>query len=115
MRIVRGGDMRYVKLEDYIATLSEAEKEQYKNLIQESRERDINLRKNFDESKKNLEKLLREIEACAEAATTFKKALVDLNTIIREVHTKIYLHANTASRSAQHDGILFQEYPKSLN
>ncbi len=107
--------MRYVKLEDYIATLSEEEKEQYKRLIQESRERDFNLKKNFEESKRNLEKLVREIEACGEAATTFKKALVELNATIREVHAKIYLCARVVSRSAQHNGPLFQEYPISLN
>ena len=44
--------MKYVKLEDYIATLSEEEKEQYKRLIQESRERDFKLKKNFEESGK---------------------------------------------------------------
>ena len=107
--------MRYQKLEDYIATLSEREKEQYKCLIQEFRERDINLRKNCDESRKNLGKLVRELEACGEAVITLKKALLDLNATVHELHSKIYLCAKAVSRSAQHSGLLFQEYPKSLN
>ena len=107
--------MRYLKLEDYIATLSEREKEQYKCLIQEFRERDINLRKNCDESRKNLEKLVREMEACGEAMVSLKKALLDLNATVLKFNSKIYLCAKAVSRSAQHNGHLFQEYPQSLN
>lgn len=107
--------MRYLNLEDYIATLSESEKEQYKCLIEESRERDSNLRKTCDELRKNLEKLVQEMEACGEEMITFKKALRDLKGTIVEVHSKIYFCAKAVSRSAQHNGNLFQDYPKSLN
>ncbi len=107
--------MRYLNLEEYIATLSESEKEQYRCLIQESRERDINLRKNCDQLRKKLEKLVREMVACGEEMITLKKALCDLNSSVLEVHSKIYLCTKTVSWSAQHIGNLFQGYPQSLN
>ena len=107
--------MRYLKLEDYIATLSEGEKEQYKCLIQEFRERDIILRKNHDESRRNLENLARDLETCGKAATSLKNALVDLNATINEVHSKILSCSKAVAQPAQHYGNLFQEYPKSLN
>ena len=107
--------MRYQKLEDFIATLSECEKEQYKCLIQEFTERDANLKNNCDESKKNLERLVRDMETCGEAIISLKKALFDLNATLVEVNSKIYSCAKALSRSAQHKGPLFQEYPKSLN
>ena len=114
LRIGRGENMRYLTFEDYIATLSETEKEQYRSLIQEFRERDINLRKNCDELRKNLGKLVREMEACREAMITLEKALQALNAALVEVHWKIYSCAKAASRS-EHNGHLFQEYPISLN
>jgi|GEM_PF-3126209 len=107
--------MRYLNLEDYIATLSESEKERYKCLIQESRERDANLRKNCDELRKKLEKLVLEMEACGEEMVSLKKALSDLNSSLLEVYSKIYLGAKAVSRAVEHNGNLFQEYPKSLN
>ncbi len=115
LRIGRGGDMRYQKLEDYIATLSEKEKEQYNSLIQEFMERDIKLKKHCAESRKNLQQLVRNMEACGEAMISLKKALSDMNSAILEVNSKIYLCSKAVSRSAQYNGHLFKEYPKSLN
>ncbi len=46
--------MKDKRLEDYIATLSESEKEQYKCLIEESRQRGIAMKKNCDELRINL-------------------------------------------------------------
>lgn len=115
MSICRGGDMRYQKLEDFIATLSDKEKEQYSGLIQEFMERDIKLKKHCDESRKNLEQLVRNMEACGEAMISLKKALLNMNATILEVNSKIYLCAKAVSKSAQYNGHLFKEYPKSLN
>ncbi len=107
--------MRYLTLEDYLATLSEIEKEQYKSLIQEFLERDAKLRKNCDELRKNLEKLFRDMEACGKAIISLRKALVDLNAAVLEVNSKIYFCAKAFSGSDQHNGYLFQEYPQSMN
>src|SRR5208283_4865068 len=107
--------MRYLKLEDYISTLSERERELYKRLIQESRERDSYLKKNYEESRKSLEELSGDLAACGEAVNSLKKALRDLNATIIEVHSKIYFYAKTVSRYANHNGHMFQEYPNSLN
>jgi len=107
--------MRHLKFEDYTATLSEKEQEQYKRLIQEFRERDINFRKNCDELREKVEKLVLEMEMYGEAMINLKKALRDLNATILQVHWKIYSFAKAVSRSDQHNGHLFQEYPISLN
>ena len=107
--------MRYLKFEDYTATLSEREQEQYKCLIQEFRERDINIRKNCDELRKKMEKLVLEMETFSEALINLKKALRDLKATILQVHWKIYSCAKAVSRSDQQNGHLFQEYPISLN
>jgi len=106
--------MRYLTFEDYIATLSEKEKEQYSSIIQEFRERDVDLRKNCDELRNNLGKLVCEMKACHEAMTTLEQALQTLNAALVEVHWKIYSCAKAVSRS-EHKGHLFQEYPISLN
>ena len=106
--------MKYLTVEDYLATLSEREKEQYRRHIQEFMERDINLKKNCDELRKDLGRLAQEMEACSEAMIALEKALRELKATLVEVHWKIYLCVKAVSRS-EHNRHVFQEYPISLN
>ncbi len=107
--------MRYQSLEDYIKTLSESEKKVYRQLIEEHRQREVKIRENFDELRKKLEWLCRNMEACAEAMLDLKKSLNELNASILEVHYKQFLNTGTFSESADCSWHLFQHYPSSYN
>lgn len=107
--------MRYLRLEDYIATLSESEKEQYRHLIEEYLERDTNIRKNCDGSRAGIEKLTREMEAYAEAIIGLKRSLRQLNSGLIELHSKINLCAKVLSMDLKNNVFLNQNYPNSLN
>lgn len=82
-------------LEEYLATLSENEKRQYKRLIDECRQRDSEIKKNCDELKKGFEALINTIKRNAEAVQAFQKALQGSRENI--------------------PAALFRDYPQSFN
>lgn len=88
-------EMGNQRLEDYVATLSESEKMQYKYLIDECRRRDIEIKKNCAELKKDLEDLVRSMRRNTETVQDLKRALQGLRT---------NMPAN-----------LFRDYPQSYN
>ena len=70
------------RLEDYLATLSESEKIQYKDLIAESRQRDLEIKNNCAMLKKGMDGLISTMRRNAEAVAALHKALNTLRTKI---------------------------------
>lgn len=107
--------MKYKNLEDYIATLSESEKEEYRHLIEEHRERDLSIKKNCDDSRKKLERLLRDMETFAKGMVSLKGALDDLNRAVFEVRWKMSKYPQTDTHSGQDGPHYYKDYPTSFN
>jgi len=104
--------MRYQRLEDYIATLSESEREQYKYLIEETMQRDSAIKKNCDGMRENLgalfKSLIDNVKAMDELAIKARQFKEDV--------LRLHLRANvTVFILEQHDRDLLRHYPKSLN
>ncbi|MBF0506834.1 MAG: hypothetical protein HQL09_08355, partial [Nitrospirae bacterium] len=80
--------MRYQSLEDYIATLSESEKEQYKYLIEESRQRDSAIKKNCDSLRENLWALSESLNDSMKAIDALGTQVLQLKVNILRVHLR---------------------------
>jgi|SRR5271169_5706220 len=104
--------MRYQSIEDYIATLSESEKEQYKYLIEECRQRDTEIRKNFDAMGENLGALFKSLGAGVKAVDALGMQVRQLKRNVLSVQLK---YAEVVFFLNQCDRDLLQHYPKSLN
>lgn len=104
--------MRYHNLEDYIATLSESDKEQYKSLIDESRQRSIAIKKNCNVFRESLEGLFESLNEYIEAFRALGASQRELETNIFRVHFK---YAESILLFEQCEGEYLQHYPKSLN
>ncbi|MGO9015408.1 MAG: hypothetical protein ACLQF0_10550 [Dissulfurispiraceae bacterium] len=104
--------MKYQSLEDYIATLSEREKEQYKFLLEECRQRDSAIKKNFDALKQN-------IGALSESQDSGVKAIGALRIQVRELKTnmlRLHLRYTKAVFFLElRDRKIPQHYPTSFN
>ena len=77
-RVLLLAEMEKQRLEDYVAALSESEKIQYKYIIDECRQRDIEIKRNCDDLKEDLEGLFKGLRRNAEALQSLKRALQGL-------------------------------------
>jgi uncharacterized coiled-coil DUF342 family protein len=107
--------MRYKSLEDYISTLSESDKELYRHLIEEARARDVEIRKNCDESRKKLDAWISHMQKHAEAIVILAKSLNELEKSLSDLKTTIQSHKEDVSRDGNREQLLPPNYPISLN
>ncbi|HKN19295.1 MAG TPA: hypothetical protein VJW95_05815, partial [Dissulfurispiraceae bacterium] len=105
-------EMRYQSLEDYIATLSEREKEQYQSLIEESRQRDSSIKKNFDALRQNIGALCESQNSGVKAIGALRIQVGELKTNMLRLHLR---YAKAVCFLELRDRKLPQHYPTSLN
>ncbi len=104
--------MRYQSLEDYIATLSEREKEKYKYLIEESRQRDSAIKKNFDALRQNIVSMLENLNNSVDVIDTLRIQVRQLKTDMLRLRLR---SAKAVFFLEQSDRNLKQHYPTSFN
>lgn len=104
--------MRYQRLEDYIATLSENEKEQYKRLIEESMQRQSEIKKNSDSLRENLGALFDRLGDSVEAMSVLGMQVRQLKVNMMRLNLR---YSKAVFLSDHSDRDLLQYYPKSLN
>lgn len=104
--------MRYQSLEDYIATLSEHEKEQHKLLIEESRQRDSSIKKDFNALRQNIGALCESVNDGLNAIGTLRIQVRQLNSNMLKLHLR---YAKVVFFLELRDRDLSQHYPTSLN
>ena len=80
--------MAYEKLLMYIASLSDKEREQYKNLIEDALSRDKILEENFRTGRKNAEKFAENMGRLAEQGLKLQAGLSKINKELLEVRDR---------------------------
>ena len=80
--------MAYEKLLMYIASLSDKEREQYKNLIEDALSRDKILEENFRTGRKNAEKFAENMGRLAEQGLKLQAGLSKINQELLEVRKR---------------------------
>jgi len=88
---LRKGDyypMAYEKLLMYIASLSDKEREVYKNLIEDALSRDKSLEENFRTGRKNAEKFAENMGRLAEQGLKLQAGLSAINKGLLEVRNR---------------------------
>ncbi|MGD0282614.1 MAG: hypothetical protein ABSB95_09655 [Dissulfurispiraceae bacterium] len=104
--------MRYKRLEDYIATLSENEKQQYKHLIEESMLRRSEIKKNSDSLRENLDALFDRLSDSVEAMNVLGIQVRQLKVNMLRLNLR---YSKAVFLSEHSDRDLLQHYPKSFN
>ena len=75
----------YDGLSKYIASLSEEEREQYKDLIEEAIERDRMMTRHFAEGMKNTEKFAESMRCIIEIATDLRSDIAEMNEKLLDI------------------------------